>query len=101
MKRGKSGYWALAMRITTQILLVIFLGVVVTIVDAGKTFGGAFDNSVIGVKGFALGSAFTGIADDASAVYYNPAGLAFGVNNDWNAEIYARGDQRSRVKSCL
>ena len=30
----------------------------------------------------ALGGAFTAIADDASGVYYNPAGVAFALSNE-------------------
>ena len=49
---------------------------------------GGFDNSYIGVKGGALGHAMTGIADDASAVYYNPAGLVFLPEKRWDGEAY-------------
>lgn len=38
---------------------------------------GALDNPAVGSKGIGMGNSFTAIADDASAVYYNPAGLAF------------------------
>jgi long-chain fatty acid transport protein len=38
---------------------------------------GALDNSSVGARAIAMGSAFTGLANDASAVYFNPAGLAF------------------------
>ena len=34
----------------------------------------------IGAHGIGLGGAFTGVADDASAAYFNPAGLALGGN---------------------
>ncbi|MDR2734579.1 MAG: outer membrane protein transport protein [Spirochaetota bacterium] len=37
----------------------------------------ALDNTHIGAKANIMGRAFTGLADDASAVFYNPAGLAF------------------------
>jgi long-chain fatty acid transport protein len=88
MKRFKPGYFAVAMTSKTRILLAIFFVMLLDMTFVGKTFGGAFDNNVIGIKGFAMGSAFTGIADDASAVYYNPAGLMFNENSAWNAEIY-------------
>ena len=88
MKRFKPGYFAGAMTSKTRILLVIFLVILLNMTIVGKTFGGAFDNNIIGIKGFAMGSAFTGIADDASAVYYNPAGLISNENPAWNAEVY-------------
>ena len=34
---------------------------------------------VVGVRAAGMGGAFTGVADDASAVYWNPAGLASGA----------------------
>ena len=34
----------------------------------------------IGAHSIGLGGAFTGVADDASAAYFNPAGLALGGN---------------------
>ncbi|MCA9544097.1 MAG: hypothetical protein KC613_06885 [Myxococcales bacterium] len=42
-------------------------------VSAGQTNSDSF---LIGERGAALGGAFTAVADDGSALYYNPAGLA-------------------------
>jgi hypothetical protein len=46
---------------------------------ADARFGQAADvqNIGAGARSMAMGSAFTGLADDASAPYFNPAGLAF------------------------
>lgn len=48
--------------------------------DAG-TSGFPFLKINIGARAVGMGGAFTGLADDASAIYYNPAGLA-GIEND-------------------
>ncbi len=47
--------------------------------EAKQSFGGASDifNIGAGARSMGMGSAFTGLADDASAPYFNPAGLAF------------------------
>lgn len=37
--------------------------------------GAAYSNQVLGSKAYGMGLAFAGVADDASAVYFNPAGL--------------------------
>ena len=50
--------------------------------------GRGLDNSGIGIKGFSMAAAFYGIADDASAIFYNPGGLVFLEQNSWNAEVY-------------
>ncbi len=36
---------------------------------------GGWDNSLIGARAIGMGSAFVAVADDASAVFHNPAGL--------------------------
>ena len=52
---------------------LVFLGV--TNLFAG-TDAAAFLKKSIGVKAVGMGGAFTSIADDTSAIYWNPAGLA-------------------------
>ncbi|MFC2168789.1 OmpP1/FadL family transporter [Acidobacteriota bacterium] len=44
-------------------------------------WGGGWNNTLIGCRAIAIGGAFAGIADDSSAIFYNPAGLAFQQNN--------------------
>ena len=45
--------------------------------SGGRVYGGGLINTSIGAKAFPMGSAYTGIADDSSAVFYNPGGLVF------------------------
>jgi len=52
-------------------------------------FAGGFTNNSVGSKSILMGAAFTGIADDASAVFFNPAGLAFPARRGWNSDTYA------------
>src|SRR6266478_5971059 len=44
---------------------------------ADVSWGSAFSIAEQGAKAPGMGTAFTSIADDGSAFYYNPAGLAF------------------------
>jgi long-subunit fatty acid transport protein len=67
----------------------ICIGIFLSHVFSGIVFGGAFDNTGIGLQGMSMGNALTGIADDASAVHYNPAGLALHENHTWLAEAYS------------
>lgn len=41
-----------------------------------------YSNILIGERAVGLGGAFAGVADDASGLFYNPAGLAFASSND-------------------
>jgi len=69
-------------------ILAFFIGIFLSITSTEDVFGIGFTNSCIGLKGMGMGNSLTGIADDASAVYFNPAGLAFGEKNSWSAELY-------------
>jgi len=57
-------------------------------IGADRAVAGALDNSFVGTKAIAMAGAFTGIASDASAVYFNPAGLAFLASDGTHFEIY-------------
>jgi len=56
---------------------MIGLVLLVMIFAVGSVSAAALDNTHMGTKANAMGKAFTGLADDASAVFYNPAGLVF------------------------
>ena len=55
---------------------------------ADPALAGALDNSFVGIRAIAMAGAFTGIANDASAVSYNPAGLAFLASGATHLEVY-------------
>lgn len=71
----------LTLKTTSKIsLITIFLtGMVGNQAQASATYGQAADlfNVGAGARSLAMGGAFTALSDDASAPYYNPAGLAF------------------------
>ena len=47
---------------------------------AGALRAGGWNNTLLGCRAIAIGGAFAGIADDPSAIFYNPGGLVFQAN---------------------
>ncbi len=74
-----------------SVLLVVCFVMILSTTFAKSAFGGAMDSSSIGVKSWMMASAVTGIADDSSAVHWNPAGLVFHEDQEksWHAQTYA------------
>ena len=52
-------------------------------------YGSAFSIAEQGAKAGGMGTAYTAIADDGSAIYYNPAGLAFQVGTHMQMDAIA------------
>ena len=56
----------------------VFVGMMLLVAPAVMGQDGRMVGQLYGDRAFGLGGAFTAFADDPSAAYYNPAGLAFG-----------------------
>ena len=60
-----------------------------------------YNNVLIGDRAMGLGGAFCGVADDASGVLYNPAGLAFALSNDISGSANALYKKRVVYKKTI
>ncbi len=65
-------------------------------------YGSAFSIYEMGVRAAGMGTAFTAVADDASAIFYNPAGIAFqsGMRMEMHSIIFS-GQFRFRPNDAL
>ncbi len=52
---------------------LVFMGL--PIILSAYLLAGGWNNTLMGARALAIGAAFAGLADDPSAIYYNPAGL--------------------------
>ena len=60
-----------------------------------------YQNFIVGDRAVGLGGAYTGVADDASGVYYNPAGTAFALSNDISGSANAIYNKTLTFKKTL
>ena len=65
------------MRFWALLVAVFFVGSSVAVADQFH-----YNNVLVGDRASGMGGAFCAVADDASGVVYNPAGLAFALSND-------------------
>jgi long-chain fatty acid transport protein len=70
-------------------LLIFLFTVFAFFCFSESVFGNGLNNYTIGAKSQPMASAFVGIADDSSAVLFNPAGLSFNEKDVWYSQIYA------------
>jgi long-chain fatty acid transport protein len=69
----------------------IFLGMILFVLaQVSSSFaGGGFALPGVGSKALNLGGAFRGLADDWSAAYWNPGGLAYLSRTEFNMNLYS------------
>ena len=83
-----------------RIIAFFALFLLLPAVARAQTFGG------IGTRAEGMGGAFVAVADDASAVYWNPAGLATGATFDFQISggltpVLVRGSDPGETRSAL
>lgn len=71
-----------------NMLMLMCLAVISCFGFSESAFCGGFDNPTLGIRSVGVGFAPTGIAGDASAVFFNPAGMVFNENDTLYAEAY-------------
>ena len=60
-----------------------------------------YTNFIIGERAMGLGGAYTAVADDASGVFYNPAGLGFALNSDISGSANAYYSKETVYKDAI
>ena len=60
-----------------------------------------YQNFLIGDRAIGLGGAYGGVSDDASGVYYNPAGIAFALSNDISGSANAMYNKTLTFKETI
>ncbi len=60
-----------------------------------------YRNIIIGERAQGLAGAYVGVSDDASGVYYNPAGLAFAQSNDISGSANAFYSKKATYKKAV
>lgn len=60
-----------------------------------------YKNVLMGDRAMGMGGAFTAVADDASGLVYNPAGLAFALSNDISGSANAFYKKKITYKKAL
>ena len=61
-----------------HVVLAVFLGSLVLVPPAGATkYAGEFLKIQVGARALGMGGAFVAVADDATAPYWNPAGMVY------------------------
>lgn len=67
-------------------VMVLLLG---SLAGAQWAYGSAFAINELGVRAMGMGGAFAATADDASAIFYNPAGIAFQKGTQLESDMLA------------
>ncbi len=56
--------------------VVLGIGCILGLAQVSILYGGGYESPGLGAKALSMGGAFIGLADDWTAIYWNPAGLA-------------------------
>ena len=76
VRHERSGAWFRALARRTFPALLALLATLF-FVSSPVLWGSAFSISELGARASGMGTAFTAVADDGSALFYNPAGIGF------------------------
>ena len=60
-----------------------------------------YTNLLIGDRASGMGGAYTAISDDATGLYYNPAGIAYAAGRNFSASVNAYYNNEKKYKGVI
>ena len=84
-----------------QSLWTAGIGLLSVVTDAAIADQFHYNNMLIGTRALGMGGAFGALADDASGVHYNPAGIAYALSNDISGSANAFYSKKVEYKKVL
>jgi hypothetical protein len=83
-------------------LWLVFSGFAcVAVVPAARADDAHHRSNLLGDRALGMGGAWTGLADDPSAAYYNPAGLGTAARRSLSASMQLDGFEHVKIDSAL
>jgi hypothetical protein len=86
------------------ILCFVFIGLAAGVAGAGEKAPldfTAFDGQPVGARAISLGEAFAGLANDANAPYWNPAGLSLMKDNSFTVCSYLQRESNAKMDDII
>ncbi len=87
------------MKVVQKWWLLLSLGLLLSPHASADQFH--YQNILIGDRAIGMGGAFGAVADDATGIYYNPAGLGFALSNDVSGSANAFYAREATYKKAL
>ena len=87
--------------ILTMLLLTMLFLTMLTWSALSPADGLHYNNILIGDRAAGMGGAYTGVSDDPSGLYYNPAGIVYAIGSNISGSMNARHQTRTTYKNAL
>ncbi len=87
-----------------KIILIVVLSLFLTPLlfgDGLATINFNYINDLVGAKAAAMGGAYTAISDDPSGSYYNPAGIAYALNNQISLSVNSYKHKKIEMENTI
>jgi long-subunit fatty acid transport protein len=89
----------MSLRIFSAAMVIVFILIITSNVSNADEFH--YTNMLIGDRATGMGGAYTGVSDDPSGLYYNPAGIVYTTGRNLSASVNAYYNISKDYKSVI
>lgn len=89
----------MSLRMFSAAMAIVLILFVMTGVSTADEFH--YNNMLIGDRATGMGGAYTGVSDDPSGLYYNPAGIVYTTGRNLSASVNAYYNMSKEYKSVI
>jgi long-chain fatty acid transport protein len=89
----------MSLRTFSAAMAMVFILIITSTVSIADDFH--YNNMLIGDRATGMGGAYTGVSDDPSGLYYNPAGIVYTTGRNLSASVNAYYNTSKEYKSVI